>query len=82
VEDRLGRSTRRKENQAMNKNVIVREALIFLATCVAFAVLAVILPVLFKIELWPILTKMPFAALLLPFYVLVRWMQCRRRSHS
>jgi hypothetical protein len=63
----------------MNKQTILREALIFLAACVAFSVLAIILPLLFKIELWPILTTMPFAPLVIPFYVLVRWMQCRRR---
>jgi len=66
----------------MNKNVIVREGLVFIATCVAFCVLAVILPLLFKIQLWPILATMPFAPLVIPFYVLVRWMQCRRRSRS
>ena len=63
----------------MNKAVIAREGLVFLATCVAFCVLAMILPLLFRIELWPILTTMPFAPLVLPFYMLVRWMQCRRR---
>ena len=63
----------------MNKQVIIREGLVFLATCVAFFVLAMILPLLFKIELWPVLTTMPFAPLVIPFYVLVRWTQCRRR---
>ena len=63
----------------MGKQVIIREGLVFLATCVAFVVLAMIMPLLFKIELWPILTTMPFAPLVVPFYVLVRWIQCRRR---
>lgn len=66
----------------MNKKVIMREGWIFFATCGAFFVLAMILPLLFKIDLWPILTRMPFAPLVIPFYVLVRWMQCRRRYGS
>ncbi len=66
----------------MNQKIIVREGLIFLATCGAFIVLAMILPLLFKIELWPILTTMPFAPLVIPFYMLVRWIQCRRRCRS
>jgi hypothetical protein len=44
-------------------------------------VLAMILPPLFGIKLWPILTTMPFASLVILFYVLVRWMQCSRRYH-
>ena len=66
----------------MNEKAIMREGFVFLATCGAFFVLAMILPLLFRIELWPILTTMPFAPLLLPFYALVRWMQCRRRCRS
>lgn len=66
----------------MSNQVIIREGLVFLATCVAFVLLAMIMPLLFKIELWPILTTMPFAALVIPFYVLVRWIQCRRRCRS
>jgi hypothetical protein len=63
----------------MNKRVIVREGLVFLATCVAFSVLAMILPLLFGIDLWPILTTMPFAPLVFLFYVLMRWRACTRR---
>jgi hypothetical protein len=63
----------------MNKRVILREGLVFLAACVAFSVLATILPPLFKIKLWPVLTTMPFAPLVLLLYAVVRWIQCKRR---
>ncbi len=65
----------------MNRSVIVREGWVFVVVCVAFIVLAMVLPPLFRIELWPILTTMPFAPLVIPFYVLVRWIFCRRRYH-
>jgi hypothetical protein len=64
----------------MNRKVIAREGLVFLATGAAFVVLAVILPVMFKIELWPILTTMPFAPIVPLLYVMVRWIQCKRRG--
>ncbi len=66
----------------MSKRVIVREGMVFLATCGTFFMLAMILPLLFRIELWPVLTTMPFAPLVILFYVLVRWRQCKRRYHS
>ena len=66
----------------MNKKVIVREGLVLLATCGAFFVLAMVLPLLFKIELWPLLTFIPFAPLVFPYYVLMRWRVCKRRCRS
>ena len=66
----------------MNKKMIVREGLVFLAICGTFFVLAMILPLLFRIELWPFLTFMPFAPLVPLFYVLMRWRLRKRRCRS
>jgi hypothetical protein len=58
-----------ERNYAMNKKVIAREGLIFLATCGALLVLAVILW-LFGITLWPLLAGL--APIAIPLYLLVR----------
>jgi hypothetical protein len=66
----------------MNKKVIAREGLIFLATCGAFVLLAMVLHLLFRINLWPLLAFAPFAPIVIVLYVLVRWRLCRRRRRS
>ena len=52
----------------MNKKMIAREGLIFLATCGALFVLGMVLR-LFGIELWPLVGLAPVA---IPLYLLVR----------
>ena len=64
----------------MNKKVIARKGLIFLATCGALLALAVILW-LFGITLWPLLACL--APITIPLYVLVRltsWMLGKRSN--
>jgi hypothetical protein len=66
----------------MNKRFTKREALIFLATCGALLVLAVILW-LFGVTLWPLLAGL--APIAIPLYLLVRlagWILRKRRCRS
>jgi hypothetical protein len=77
----LGRDTHHERNYVMNKKVITREGLIFLAPCGAFVLLAVVLWLL-GITLWPLLAFAPLAPLVIAFYVFVRWRLRERRCHS